>query len=45
MNLIISLPPVAAPDGSFLLATAAETGTGVMRLQAPQGGVESGEAC
>lgn len=44
MNLIISVRPVTAPDGSLLLASAAEPGTGVMRLQAPWGGVGAGEA-
>ena len=38
MDLIISLLPVTAPDSFFLPAAAAEPGTGVMRLTAPQGG-------
>lgn len=33
MNLIISEPPVTAPDGSFLPAAAAKPGTGVVRLR------------
>ena len=35
---LISLLPVTAPDSFFLPAAAAEPGTGVMRLTAPQGG-------
>lgn len=42
MNLIISLLPVTAPDGFFLPAAAAEPGTGVMSLTAPQGGAGRG---
>ena len=33
MNLVISVSPVTAPDGSFLPAAAAKPGTGVMRLR------------